>query len=509
LTVPLTLVTIAIYAVLGAILAFVVYRLRSLAFRGIPHFSAQAMGLFRIAFGVMLTYGFLVRLSLPDTPALGGTPGEAELWRAWGWVEWLSLHVAARDAVGTITVVALVLFTVGLVTRAAYAVAAVGLVVWLLVAQEYGSVSHAWAPHAILLVALLIVPWGEGLTVDEWLRRRRGRSPRAGPPGPRYGLSVWLPGLVLGTAWLAAALSKLVGSGLAWVTGGAVRYHWAEDFLSAPTSWGAWIAGHDPLPVLFSGAGLGVEALFILHVFFRHPLARLGFGLLAASLLLGFYLFQGVFWYGWWMLLIAFLPWEAIARRLPLARLGRRAEGREGMRLRPGLVSPVLAVLVAAILTQQAAISLASVEQMPFFTNYPMYSWTFESPEQFNARVAPTKFYRAQVTDMTGGARRDITDQAYDVDMRGPLSAAVVEALGDDAPSWTPKEIRNRLTSARELYEHRYGERLRRVEVRLQRRVFDFDGGGLRTVGVDPPVVIDLAALERGEDLAAAALPRS
>jgi len=197
--------------------------------------------------------------------------------------------------------------------------------------------------------------------------------------------------MALGCAWLAAAGAKMRFGGAEWVTGGAVRYHWAEDVLNSKVGWGSWIAGHDWAAVLFSGAGMAAEALFITHALFRSEWVRLAYGVVGASLLGGFYLFQGVYWHAWWVVLLFFLPWQAITDLLARAVPRLRSEpARTGGRLsRPGLA---VAAIAAILLVQQLVMSLERVEQMPFFSNYPMYSETSASPEAFNARVAPIKY---------------------------------------------------------------------------------------------------------------------
>lgn len=493
---PLTLVVSSLVA---SALAVLLYRYPRLGFRGVPVLSPEAMGLFRIVFGLALFVGMAHHLQLPDAPPPGGSPGEAELWEAWGWVDWLGDHWGWRDGIQTLTLVAIVCFTIGLLPRAAYVLVVVGFVVRLLVAQEYGAVSHQWVLYPLALLPLMLVPWGDGPTVDTIVRRRLGRAVPSREPSPRYGLAVWLPGLALGIVWLAAAAAKLDVSGPAWVTGGAVRYHWAEDHLAAPTSWGAWVAGQESLAVVLSGAGLAVEALFITHVLFRSQLVRFGYGLVAFSLLLGFYLMQGLVWYGWWTIILAFVPWEA------LARLARRAAGAlraaattttaAGAGTGLPALSPAVSVVVALMLSQQLAISHASIEQMPFFSNYPMYSYTRASPEAFNEEVAPYKFFRYRAFSLDGtAAPRDIS---HELDVANALS--ILHEIG----VWLERHPGQRLDPAltakladvRARYEARYGTSLRRLRLTGERRVFDFDHGRLVVVGQLPPVTVDFDAL--------------
>jgi hypothetical protein len=481
----LTPAQLLVYGVLAVITGAVLYRFRRFLLRGIPDLSATALGLFRLALGAALLYGMNEVLRLPDAAAPGGNADEAILWQSWGWVDYLAGHWNVRDAFYVATLVAIVAFTAGLFARLAYVAVVVGFLVRLLVAQEYGSVSHVWVLYPLVLVPLVVVPWGDGLSVDELIRRRRGLPSAARPPGPRYGVAVWLPGLALGIVWLAAAAAKLGRSGIEWATEGAVRYHWAEDHLSAPVSWGAWIAGHEAVAIAFSVAGLATEALFITHVLFRNEWVRLAYGLAGLGLLAGFYLFQGVFWFPWWSVLLVFLPWQAIA-----SAIDSRAVGSAATRAMPDARwYAALAGIVAVMLVQQVAISRGGIEQMPFFSNYPMYSNTSASPEAFNRQRAPVKWYRYTIL------REDGTDITAEADSLG-LATAI-----QDVVAWRLREpdlpldpgLQQALAEAHAVYEQETGERLASVRVAVDRREFDFTGGELRDLADPAPVELDLS----------------
>lgn len=480
----MTLPQLLVYGVLAVIAGAVLYRFRRRLLGGIPDLSATALGLFRLAFGAALLYGMNEVLRLPDAAAPGGSADEAVLWEAWGWVDYLAGHWNVRDAIYVATLVAIVAFTLGVFTRVAYVAVVAGFLVRLLVAQEYGFVSHVWVLFPLVLVPLVVVRWGDGLSVDELLRRRRGLPSAARPPGPHYGVAVWLPGLALGIVWLAAAVAKLGRSGIEWATEGAVRYHWAEDHLSAPVSWGAWIAGHEEVAIAFSVAGLLAEALFITHALVRNQWVRLGYGLTALALLSGFYLFQGVFWFPWWSVLLVFLPWQALASAL----------GDAGSAAARGTPSPrwyaVLAAIVAVMLVQQVAISRGGIEQMPFFSNYPMYSNTSESPEVFNRQRAPVKWYRYTILREDG---TDITAETESLGLASAIQDAVAWRLREpDLP--LDDDLRQALATAHAAYVQRSGEPLPSVRVVVDAREFDFTGGDLRDLPDPAPVELDLAA---------------
>ncbi len=498
--VTLTATTILVYALLAGMVGLVVYRWRALFLRGVPELSATGLSLFRVALGVALFRAMAVHLHLPDVVAPGGPASEEALWQPWSWVDYLAGHWNLRDAIQMATLVAIVAFAVGLYARIAYLLVAAGFVVRLMVSQQYGVGSHAWVILPLALAPLVIVPWSEGISVDNVIRRWRGKSVRVRPPGPYYGIAIWAPGLALGVAFLAAAASKLLVTGTEWVTSGAVRYHWVEDHLDAPVSWGTWIAGHEQLSIMTSAVGVGMEALFVTHVLFRSQWIRASYGFVALSLLGGFYLFQGVYWYAWWLLLLAFVPWDAIVGLV--RRVAGISTGAEGSSVSLGVSSTSatrwyggIAAIAAVVSVQQLAIWRADVEQMPFFSNYPMYSGTWDSPEAFNKGLAPVKFYRYEYLQKeTDGQVRNISDRVLSAGIDSALRDAVLAQLrypGEPLEAST----RELLHKASASYEDRFGARLTKVRVVSHARVFDFKHGELRR-GPDPPTItIDLQAL--------------
>ena len=286
--------------------------------------------------------------------------------------------------------IACVLFTVGLWTRISYAVLVAALLLtrlaWL---QRSGG--HDWLCPMAILVSLLPVPWGDGVSIDA----RRSATPV--PPNtrsPMYGLAIWAPAVVMGLAFCGAAYAKLSTSGIAWITGGAVRYHFIEDADAAVTTWGLWIASHPIAAIAFSAGAVGLEAGWIAAVAARHPALRLLAGFAALSLFAGFYLFQGMLWLPWALWAAVWLPWDGW-RTLPSAPL-RGAPAR---------------VAAVALAVQIVASGLA-LEVEPLASAYRMYSGTYASPEDFEQQRR-RKFQRIQAT--TGAMTVDVDGEAGDV----------------------------------------------------------------------------------------------
>ena len=166
---------------------------------------------------------------------------------------------------------------------------------------------------------------------------------------------VWIPGFMLGLAFASAAYAKLTDGGLAWITSGAVKYHFIDDAATAPLTWGLWVAAHPPAAVLLSLGAILTEACFISIIFVRSPGYRLLLGGVGLSLTVGFYVFQGVLWPAWLMLFTALLPWPLLDRGAEASALVSNTA--------PLRVRHVL--LLVALAGQQALVSVSAVSVQP------------------------------------------------------------------------------------------------------------------------------------------------
>ncbi len=279
----------------------------------IPAVSPLAAGLLRPVLAAAL---FLVVWSALEPSALRAVEAPREVLNAAnaGWVRALARDSAWLAVYWSAALAALVAFGIGVATRASY-VAFVACFTLLVLAKLVHQSTHDFGVPLVTLWLLALVPWGSAFSLDETWRRLRGRGTPASP-SRQYGLALWVPTLMIGMAYLAAAFAKLDTSGAAWVLGGAVRYHFLEDAAQAPLAWGRLVARSDVLSVLFAAGAIAIEVSVIAAAVRATMRVRLACLAATVALLAGFYVFQGVFWPAWWALLPAFLPWDRFAASL-------------------------------------------------------------------------------------------------------------------------------------------------------------------------------------------------
>ena len=363
--------------------------------RAVPELDAATAGMFRIIFGItVLVYFMTHRVDASWLTAKFDLEVEGVMHRAV--MQWFRENPAFVDLLTPWLLLTGAAFTVGFLTRATYALFAIGVLAWAFVAISIQS-THPVSPLVLAVVALLPSRWGDALSIDAWWRRAEAAGATSNA-GRIYGYSVWVPSLVFGLAFAAAAWAKLsVPPGWTdWILNGTVKYHFITDSVNAPVRWGLQLAHHPWLAVLASLVAVGVELLVVTSAFVRHDWYRLGLGTAALSLLAGFALFMGVFWPGWWVLLLSFLPWRRIGRRLIAVRPASqgRAVGS------PRALTVAQLAMAFAVVAQQVVVSAIAVERAPMFSWYDMYSATYASPDTWNRTRPPV--YRIVVTTAHG-----------------------------------------------------------------------------------------------------------
>ena len=158
----------------------------------------------------------------------------------------------------------------------------------------------------------------------------------------------------------------------AWILNGTVKYHFVSDLHQALVPWGPALTSNHAVAVGLSLAAVLIEAGIVTAVFAKSVSYRAACGLCSLALLAGFWLFQGVFWPGWWILLLGFLPWQWI-------------RGDRGTAASGGSLTVIQGALVVALVFQQCYASWTRLEARPFMSAYDMYSTTYASPAAYEA----------------------------------------------------------------------------------------------------------------------------
>ena len=368
--------------------------------RGIPALSPRELAIFRLVFGIaLLLYVYLQPFPREAIPRelqrgdvqIGALPP----------MQWLAAHPQVVRAGQWTAVVSAAFFSLGVLPQLFFAVAVAGTVQWLF-ALSLQSDSHQFGVFLLPLIGLLAAPWDAAPPL--WRIRHAD-----GLPDRRNGYAPWFLILALGVAWAAAAWAKL-RDGPGWVLNGTVRYHFVTDYRNAHVDWGLAIAAMPLVAIALSAGAVLIEGLTIAAAFVKPPMLRLVAGLAAMSVLIGFYLFQGLMWPAWWLLLLGFLPW-----RWPGGATGTTPDAQARSLSRAQLC------LIVAVLVQQFVVSAAFVECPPLASRYDMYSTTHDSPEAFD-RDNPGISRRIVAVD-AGGATADVTSCTFTTS--GPLPPAV------------------------------------------------------------------------------------
>ena len=331
--------------------------------RGIPVVSAETAAVFRILFmALVLLYVRQFPTSFPDQLPTDPT-------YAAGVVRWLMSTPAVAQRLDAILTLSAVAVIVGVAARPAFFVFVAAFLGWGCV-HTLNSSHHPISALSVALLGLVPARWSDAWSADAWIRRRMGRA--AGSPSRGYGYTVWLPGFVMGVAFAAAAWSKLE-NGAEWIVNGTIRYHFVTDLRDAFVTWGPRLTSIPGVAVAGSFAAVAIEATVVGAAFLKGWRVRAALGTAALGLLIGFALFQGVVWLGWWILLLGFLPWSL-----------RKTDAQPPAPDRGIGIVQALAILL--IVAQQIVTTVRHVEIRPMFSTYDMYSTTYASAAEYEAK---------------------------------------------------------------------------------------------------------------------------
>lgn len=150
---------------------------------------------------------------------------------------------------------------IGLFTRTALLLFALGT--WVFVAHlfSYGDRHHTEALFAIFLALLALAPSGERLSLDALIRRRRAGA----LPAETSELALWplkLTHVLLSLTYFSAGMAKMVYSGPRWMNGYTLQGHTLMDALSRGHPVGVWLAQQHTLAVALSVFTILFELFF-------------------------------------------------------------------------------------------------------------------------------------------------------------------------------------------------------------------------------------------------------
>lgn len=400
--------------------------------RGVPVATPQSVAVFRVVFGACVL-GYVTAKPL-DMRLVQSYEVETARGLYGLVVRWMAEHPVIPATLDEWLIASGGLFIAGALTPITYACFAIGVLLWGCVLTLNTS-SHAVASLSIAMVCLLAARWSDAWSIDALARRMRKTSePLAS--AQRYGYAIWIPRLVLGITFLAAAWSK-VGHGLAWVLNGTVKYYWVSDLDDALVTWGPRMAASPAVAVFASSFAVIVETVVITAALSRSASYVFVLGLAALSLLAGFALFQGVFWWGWWILAMSFLPWQYM-------RWPTRGRSPAAQRQGPLGLTWFQTAVAVTLVVQQFLMSYFHVEARPMLSAYDMYSATYANADEFER--ATNLVYRVTILD---GSERLATDclladhdaallpraEAGDAGARGRLRYLLSECLPSGRPA--------------------------------------------------------------------------
>ncbi len=294
------------------------------------------------------------------------------------------------DIAYAIVMVAAITGTLGLFSRASFAVVSiVSLWLWAL-PQTSGAVFHYH--HLLWLAALLSVsPCGDALSIDAWRSRRAGKAP---PPERdlRYGAPVRVAWMLLACVYFFPGVWKLRTSGVAWFWSDNLRDQMWAKWIESPSY--VPLARIDRYPTIVRIGALLVLALeltFPVLVLFRRtrPIAVLG----AFAFHQSTALFMALYFSALWLCAPIFFAWEPVRARIA-GWLGRGGTAEPGARR--GVRGGVAIAAMSALLLGGAVTTGVLGESE---------SWPFACYPKFDALAPQTlPFIELELVDVRGDA---------------------------------------------------------------------------------------------------------
>lgn len=250
------------------LLLVTVFRRKQIALLGREYFSEKGsafnLAVFRIIFFFMLAGHCFFYSPVKDLP-WAGMPDSSRV--SLPFMGWLVQHIPITPSLflGCAIIAGILCFMVciGFLTRYA-SVLLLPFVFYIIgIPMFYGKLSHS---HILLWVPVFMsfAPSADALSLDAWLRRRKGLDDSL-RPRVEYMLSFKLIWLQLAVIYFFAGVVKLWDCGLDWALGenmvNQMRWEWVEQYDRVPS------LRLDNYPVIAKAGGLLVIYFELLYVF--------------------------------------------------------------------------------------------------------------------------------------------------------------------------------------------------------------------------------------------------
>ena len=343
--------------------------------RFVPDASPLALAGIRIWVCLALLYCTL-RSDLPGTSRLPRemlevSPDRMEMLLRLPGFSGLLTNENALAAFWALTALALTAGAVGFLTRVTLPLATLCSFLQISIFTNYTYFFHQWLIGMYVLTAVALTPCGDVLSVDAWLRKRRGQEP-VERPAAVYAWSRYLCWVALALPYFFAGLSKLRNGGWMWwepmnLRGKVYRDSLQKGVLEAPLG----PAFFDAPDWAFGAIGLATLVLeigFVLVLFSRRARRILPPG--AVSMHLGILVLQNFIFLDALLMQAIFFDWK---------RLGGWVRKRASMLVeaRPAIAAakPAYASLVSGAAMVIGLVWLLRIESYPL-SSWGMYSGT-------------------------------------------------------------------------------------------------------------------------------------
>jgi hypothetical protein len=225
---------------------------------------------------------------------------------------------------------AMLLAFVGLFTRAATVVSALGALYLLGVPFNYGKVYHLASIIIFTMTILAFSRCGDALSIDALLRRRRGLAPPA--LSGEYRWPVRMVWVMMATLFFNAGMAKVLrGPVWTWITSENMpvlmtQRHYMNANSMPLLNWGLFIAKHPALYMLFAAGSIVAETFCFVALFLRNPW-RLLVPLSLLGMQVGIGLMMRVWFTPYMVVYLFWVPWGDVigwakGRRQPTTHAG-------------------------------------------------------------------------------------------------------------------------------------------------------------------------------------------